>query len=80
MFLASVNQKERRYAEEEAANKRNTQEPIAQREQLLEESSEVKEDEKELHRQIALENTKEHFKHRRVCDQEHDQRKNLQAD
>ena len=48
MFLASVNQKERRYAEEEAANKRNTQEPIAQREQLLEESSEVKEDEKEV--------------------------------
>ena len=57
VFITAVLEKERREdAEEETAKERHRQECITQREQLLEELREVKEDEKELDRLITLEN------------------------
>ena len=57
VFIAAVSEKERREdAEEETAKERHRQECIAQREQLLEEMREAKEDDQELDRLIPLEN------------------------
>ena len=57
VFITAVLEKERHEdAEEEAAKELSRQKHIAQREQLLEELREAKEDEQELDRLIPLEN------------------------